>query len=97
MEMNDVVTFLRHQLDEDDRDIDESRMDPDGAWYLPDMVTKPRLRAEIKVKRQILDLYEVQAAMSGEDAGPADQVWAFARVVLLLTFPYTEGRPLPLP
>ena len=86
----DLPTFLRARLDEDDRDIDTSRMDPDGAWYLPGMVTDLRLRAEVEAKRRILDLYERQNARSGENAMEEDRAWVLRRAVVLLTWPYAD-------
>jgi hypothetical protein len=61
--VDDLVTWLRGVLDEDEAEVRDSRM-PSGeapydepVWWLPDWLTKAALLADIAAKRAILDLH----------------------------------------
>jgi hypothetical protein len=52
--MDDLVTWLRAQLDEDERELDGSRWD-DSNWALPGWLDRPRLKAEFDAKRALIE------------------------------------------
>jgi hypothetical protein len=88
--MNDLVTFIRSQLDEDERvakkiygDWDEEswrEVFPDGEPPLP------RLQAEVDAKRAILDLYEDSAGKGLHPSAMAIMI----RVVAQMVRPYAH-------
>ena len=87
--MDDLVTWLRGVLDEDEAEVRDSRM-PSGeapydepVWWLPDWLTKAALLADIEAKRAILNLHFVTVRTeprtpfdpyTGERRGPAHDV-----------------------
>lgn len=100
--MNDLVTFLRARLTEDETEIAKHPDEPDFGWWelvastesnypcLPYLsLSKKRALAEVEVKRQIVDWcvnMDPTPGLGGLLAGEA------RKILRLLTLPYA-GHP----
>lgn len=86
--MNELVDWLRAQLDEDERAIEASRMGDDPEWWMPTWLTADRLLVEVEAKRRILDEHDEAFAQPWVVMGEAQAV--MARVVRVLALPYAD-------
>lgn len=94
--MDDLATWLRGVLDEDEAQVRDSRM-PSGeapydepVWWLPDWLTKKALLADIEAKRAILD--EIVPALEGYEWDAVAERSTTERLVRLLASAYKD-RP----
>lgn len=104
--MSDLVAWLRAQLDEEERDIQQSRaLSPtDLHWSMPDWLHRDRMLAEIEAKRRIIELHQVVAFededMSDQGLGCQECGWSaeyadrggWCETIRLLALPYAD-RP----
>lgn len=88
--VSDLVTWLRAQLDEDERRAplvaDIMRLRPATARFAD------RLLAEVDAKRAVLDIWERENAQRYVHAEGESRSWLVDEVVKLLALPYAD-RP----
>lgn len=51
-----LTEFLLARFAEDEADLAESRWDGSAEWWMPDWLTRDRLRADLDAKRRIVEL-----------------------------------------
>jgi hypothetical protein len=109
---DDLVSWLRHQLDEDEHEVEVSHS-PGCPLYLPGMTDQQlyepadpsrctcparRALAEVQAKRAILDTYaEAASFYEANRSAPAGELHGLRTAITYLALPYADPSRLPGP